>query len=194
MNGLKRLTGVIALASTGLAILLGLSLTYTPKALPATAIQATEIRVYFTSPTENHVIEPAILQVVASAKKTLLIAMYSFTDDELGEAVRSAKKRGVSVWVLLDGGQDAEGGGKEWTELLSAKIPVAAEVFPGLLHHKFAVIDDRFTITGSFNWSDRADRMNFENAVIIDSPEVALAFTDAFWAMATEIGTGWTRP
>jgi phosphatidylserine/phosphatidylglycerophosphate/cardiolipin synthase-like enzyme len=194
MNGLKRLTGVIALASMGLAILLGLSLTYTPKALPATAIQATEIRVYFTSPTENHVIEPAILQVVASAKKRLLIAMYSFTDDELGKAVCAAKERGVSVWILVDGGQDAEGGGKEWMGLLAASIPLVAEDFPGLLHHKFAVIDDRFTITGSFNWSDRADRMNFENVVIIDAPEVAAAFTSAFWTMATETGTGWTRP
>ena len=45
------------------------------------------------------------------------------------------------------------------------------------LHHKFAVIDNKTVITGSFNWSPSAAHTNDETLLVIDSPEVAAHFT-----------------
>ena len=45
------------------------------------------------------------------------------------------------------------------------------------LHHKFAVIDNRTVITGSFNWSPSAAHTTDETLLVIDSPEVAAHFT-----------------
>ena len=42
-----------------------------------------------------------------------------------------------------------------------------------LLHHKFAVIDARYVITGSFNWTESAERRNRENTVVLDCPSLA---------------------
>lgn len=58
------------------------------------------------------------------------------------------------------------------------------------LHHKFAVIDNKTVITGSFNWSPSAAHTNDETLLIIESPQLAAQFTremDRMWRGA-ELG------
>lgn len=58
------------------------------------------------------------------------------------------------------------------------------------LHHKFAVIDNRTVITGSFNWSPSAAHQNDEVLLVIHSPLLAAHFTremDRLWRGA-ELG------
>ena len=45
------------------------------------------------------------------------------------------------------------------------------------LHHKFAVIDNRRVITGSFNWSPSAAHTNYETLLVIHSAQLAKHFT-----------------
>ena len=52
------------------------------------------------------------------------------------------------------------------------------------LHHKFAVIDNKTVITGSFNWSSSAAQTNDETLLVIHSPQLAKHFTreiDRLW-------------
>ena len=58
------------------------------------------------------------------------------------------------------------------------------------LHHKFAVIDNRKVITGSFNWSPSAAQTNDETLLVIHSAQLAKHFTegmDRLWNTA-ELG------
>ena len=58
------------------------------------------------------------------------------------------------------------------------------------LHHKFAVIDNKTVITGSFNWSPSAAHTNDETLMVIESPQLAAHFTremDRMWRGA-ELG------
>ena len=58
------------------------------------------------------------------------------------------------------------------------------------LHHKFAVIDNKTVITGSFNWSPSAAHTNDETLLVIHSPQLAQHFTremDRLWDNA-ELG------
>ena len=58
------------------------------------------------------------------------------------------------------------------------------------MHQKFAVIDNKTVITGSFNWSPSADHTNDETLLVIESPHVAAKFTqemDRMWREA-ELG------
>ena len=58
------------------------------------------------------------------------------------------------------------------------------------LHHKFAVIDKKTVITGSFNWSPSAAHANDETLLVIHSPQLAKHFTremDRLWDTA-ELG------
>ena len=51
-------------------------------------------------------------------------------------------------------------------------------------HHKFAVIDNKTVITGSFNWSPSAGHTNDETLLVINSPQLAKHLTremDRLW-------------
>jgi len=41
------------------------------------------------------------------------------------------------------------------------------------MHNKYAIIDDEYVITGSFNWTDHAIKNNYENLIILKSKELA---------------------
>jgi phosphatidylserine/phosphatidylglycerophosphate/cardiolipin synthase-like enzyme len=113
-----------------------------------------------------------IIREIEKAQKELLIAVYAFTNDELARAVAQAKKRGVSVQVVLDREFDA-GNEKSLGKFLEEqKIPVrrvsgmkptTPEREPGLMHQKFSVIDRKIVFTGSYNWTRSADNSNDEN-------------------------------
>ena len=149
-----------------------------------------DVEVFFTAPGRDRVIEAQIVEALSLARSSLLVAMYSFTDDQLGDAVVAAWTRGVKVWVILDTGQVNAIGG-EYAKLVTAGIPVAVESVSGLMHNKFAVFDSTRVVTGSYNWSNAADTVNFENTVFIDCPEIAAAYSAEFWLISDSIGTGW---
>lgn len=160
-------------------------------ALSATA-STCEVEVLFVSPVVDQTIEPRIIEAVDLAEDQVLIALYSFTDDELGAAVVRAHLRGVAVYILMDDGQDSDSQGREWPNLVAAGVPVAIEHETGLLHHKFVVIDGETVITGSYNWSDSADDNNFENSVFIQCEEIATQFVNQFCYIARYvIGLDW---
>ena len=61
---------------------------------------------------------------------------------------------------------------------------------PKDVDHKFAVIDNKTVITGSFNWSPSAAHTNDETLLIIESHQLAQHFTremDRLWRGA-ELG------
>ena len=55
------------------------------------------------------------------------------------------------------------------------------------VHHKFAVIDNKTMITGSFNWSPAAAYTKNENPLVIHSPQLTRHFIqemDQLWDTA----------
>lgn len=113
-----------------------------------------------------------IIREIQQAKKELLVAVYAFTSDELAAALVQAKKRGLSVQVVIDRDFDAGNGRSKGKFLEAQKISLrriaaikstAADREAGLMHQKFAVLDRSAILTGSYNWTHSADRLNDEN-------------------------------
>jgi len=113
-----------------------------------------------------------IIREIQQAKKELLVAVYAFTSDELAAALVQAKKRGLSVQVVIDRDFDAGNERSKGKFLEAQKISLrrvgatkstAAEKETGLMHQKFAVLDRSAILTGSYNWTHAADRLNDEN-------------------------------
>jgi len=138
------------------------------------------VEAFFVSPSVDGVIESELIKALDEAEKSIYIAMYSFTNDGLAAAVIQAYDRGVKVQILLDDSQDSDKGKRQFPKLIDAGIAVRVEHVTGLLHHKFAVIDERLMITGSYNWSDNADDNNFENVVFISCKEIAEVYVKEF--------------
>src|SRR5574342_12943 len=103
-----------------------------------------------------------IIRELEQAKKEILVAVYAFTSDELANAMVQARKRGVSIQVVVDrefdtGNQKSKGkfleGQKILLKRLSGIKSRTGEKEAGLMHQKFAVIDRRLVFTGSYNWT-----------------------------------------
>jgi phosphatidylserine/phosphatidylglycerophosphate/cardiolipin synthase-like enzyme len=48
------------------------------------------------------------------------------------------------------------------------------------MHHKFAVIDGQWLLSGSYNWTRGASRDNEENLIVTSDPRLLAAYTVAF--------------
>lgn len=138
--------------------------------------RAGEIEVYF-SPRGNCIRK--IIQEIAEAKETLDIAMYYFTSAELANALVETMNKGVKVRVYLDEDQETAGYSKS-RFLINNGIPVRFESGRGLMHNKFCVIDGKTIITGSYNWTQKAEQENDENLVILRNPDVAKIYQRRF--------------
>mgnify|MGYP001102381166 CR=1 FL=1 len=148
-----------------------------------------DVEALFASPLAGQTIEQRLIDEIDAAEEQILIAMYSFTSDDLGAAVIRAYQRGVNVYVLLDEGQETDED-RVSPSLAAAGVPTAVEHQAGVLHHRFAVIDRRIVITGSYDWADAGD---FENAVVIDCAAIAAEYIDEFAYIANDLmGLGWS--
>ena len=57
------------------------------------------------------------------------------------------------------------------------------------MHNKVIIVDGRYVITGSMNYSTSAEESNDENVIILDNPEIAglyLQDFDRVWSIATD--------
>ncbi len=137
-----------------------------------------EIEVYF-SPTGG--IKNAIIENLNNAKTTVNIAMYAFTNRELAQAVISTVKRGIEVKVLLSPSDDPYSKAEYLSSNgVNVKIYNKHTEDNGIMHNKFAIIDGKTTITGSYNWTASAEERNDENIVIIYNQNVSSKFLAKF--------------
>jgi phosphatidylserine/phosphatidylglycerophosphate/cardiolipin synthase-like enzyme len=117
--------------------------------------------------------------LIRGAKDRIYVAIYSFTSDRLAEALIEARRRGVDVRVVMER-REANVTGSEYPRLLGAGVDVRLDANPGLMHHKFMVIDGEIVVTGSYNWSAAAEERNDENLVVIRDRGVAGAYEREF--------------
>jgi len=131
-----------------------------------------------------------ILREIDQAKKELLVAVYAFTNDELANALVQAKKRGVTVQVVIDRDFDGRTENSKGKYFEANKIPLrrlsgmkakSQERDAGLMHQKFAVIDRKTVFTGSYNWTHSAETANDENLLLFrDAGPLAEDYRQAF--------------
>ena len=151
-----------------------------------------------------------IRQQLEQAKRSIDLALFVFSAQELADVLALKREQGVEIRVLVDPGF-AHRSYSEWLDLKGLAMadhhcrleagnnpwatPLKNVGTPRLsrgdkLHHKFAVIDGQTVITGSFNWSPAAAHTNDETLLVIDSPTLAAHFSremDRLWQSA-ELG------
>ena len=114
----------------------------------------------------------AIVREIDNATMEVLVQAYSFTSAPIAKALINAKKRAVSVEVILDKSQRKE----KYTSatfLANSKIPTYIDDKHAIAHNKVMIIDKETVITGSFNFTKAAEEKNEENLLIIKSKPLA---------------------
>ncbi len=120
-----------------------------------------------------------LLDEIATAKKSIFIAIYSFTNLDISRALIAAHTRGVTIKVVADDSQ-ASGKYSKTQFLEDSGIPVRYDDSKGYMHHKFAIFDERSVATGSYNWSDSAENRNQENLILIADKSIAKEYKAEF--------------
>ena len=136
----------------------------------------TQIFTYF-SPDND--ITSSLLKEIGSAKKSIHFMAFSFTQDELGSAMRDRFESGIDVRGVFDERQISRY--SEFALMKAAGMSVIQDRNKGTMHHKVIVIDEETVITGSYNFSKNAEERNSENLLIIKgNPDIAQAYLAEF--------------
>jgi len=113
-----------------------------------------------------------IVSAIERAESTILVAAYSFTSPPIAQALANAFERGIKIKVLIDKSQ-LKGKYSQLSFLLQKGIPAFIDPAIGIAHNKFMIFDERFVLTGSFNFSQAAESKNAENLLLINDPFLA---------------------
>ena len=109
-----------------------------------------------------------IKELIASAKKSLRVAMYTFTRDDFCDCLVKQAKAGIRVEVIMDGGMCAGVCQKVSKALADSPVHVYKSEGAPLLHHKLMIIDDATLEFGSANWT-KAAFANNDDYFLIES-------------------------
>ena len=126
-------------------------------------------------------VRPAVVSVVA--------ALYRLSNPRLAAALKQARERGLSVRVVLNENDHYEENQAARRTLRDCNI--AFRILHGRagdkskMHHKFAVVDGRIALTGSYNWTLESEERNYENLVVLGESWLVAPFVREFeelWA------------
>ena len=122
-----------------------------------------------------------LIGFIDKCEKTIDVAVYCITHDEICDSLIAAHKRGVKVRVITDSTQ-AAGKYSDDEKIKDAGISliVGGKAWRSSMHNKFIIGDASAIGTGSFNWSKNADKSNDENFVIIRLSYVVKEFKKEF--------------
>ncbi|HSM70072.1 MAG TPA: phospholipase D-like domain-containing protein [Anaerolineales bacterium] len=150
-------------------------------------INGSQILVIFTS--EDKALETAIIPFVLGAQSSVYFMAFSFTDYPLAAAMIQRRNSGVEVAGVFEAfGSTTDAA--ELRTLFCGSVPVRQDGNGGFLHHKLIVVDERYVITGSLNFSTNAETSNDENVIIIDNTEIAQLYIQEFervWALGKDV-------
>jgi phosphatidylserine/phosphatidylglycerophosphate/cardiolipin synthase-like enzyme len=139
--------------------------------------QGTPIQVFF-SPEDNAV--QYIVPYLQNAQKSIYFMAFSYTQPNLGEAMLDRLANGIPVQGVFETvGSDTEY--SEMKILFCAGGKMRQDGNFAFMHHKVIIVDERFVITGSLNFSDSANKQNNENVIILDNPDIAKLYVEEFW-------------
>ncbi len=144
----------------------------------------TQVQIMF-APEDN--VMPNVLQHIQNADSNIRFMAFSYTLDELGEAMLSKAEEGVNVQGIFE----VRGSETEFSEMpamFCTGLDVRQDGNSFTFHHKVIIIDNHTVMTGSFNFSDSATNNNDENMVIIQDADFAAQYIAEFeraWSRAT---------
>ncbi len=133
-------------------------------------VGATKVSAYFSP--QDKTVEKALVPLIENAQSYIYLPVFVITHKKLTQALIDAKKRGVDVKIILDA-TSVRSNHTTHEILREAGIPLKTENYAGKVHNKSMIIDDKYVITGSMNFSNSGENRNDENCLVIENSDLA---------------------
>lgn len=137
--------------------------------------------------------EETIVRALQAAKVSIEVAMFSFYSARIAEELLAAKKRGVSVRLVLDRMQSKLMKLDDWfayhgfdVRILGGPDPYG-NVYFEKNHSKLVIVDGKLLAAGSFNYTANAETNSYENVGLTMDP-LDVQFFVAYFKMLYENG------
>ncbi|MGR3293406.1 MAG: phospholipase D-like domain-containing protein [Candidatus Scalindua sp.] len=126
-------------------------------------------------------IKDAIIKNIMSSRGTIDVTAFTFTAGDIAEALYQAKERGVKIRVIVDQTQDAKCYPVlEFLKEDGFNLQFLKGNIGGSMNNAFAIFDDKLLVTGSYTWTEYAEKFNYENAIFIDESDVVEKYKKEF--------------
>jgi phosphatidylserine/phosphatidylglycerophosphate/cardiolipin synthase-like enzyme len=145
-----------------------------------------KIQVYFTTPGYNAEsavdakIQEKIKMLVDSAKDSVDLCIMGLTEPTIFNAVYGAWKRGVTVRFVGDFGYLDSA---EYQTLVALGIQFRIGNKDKIMHNKYVIVDKRYVVCGSANFTGTDIFRSYNNVLFIDSPQIAAYYRSDFETM-----------
>ncbi len=160
------------------------------------SVSATTVRVLF-APEDG--VKAALLEILQNARKSVDFMSFTINERSIAGTLVEKHLQGLRVRGVIERFKSGDKAGSQFGFLRRAGVPVRLDRSANILHHKVIVIDEESVIlTGSYNFSESADRTNDENLLILYNEEIAREFLREFertWERGEDPGpAGWGAP
>ncbi len=153
-------------------------------------VSDTALRIYFSP--QDKSITNAVLPLIQNAKRYIYIPTFVLTEQRVTEELINAKKRGVDVKIIIDA-LNASIKHSKHKELREGGILVKTENYAGKMHSKSMIVDDKYTIIGSMNFSNSGENKNDENLIVINNDKIARFYKNFFLYQWNRINDKWLK-
>jgi phosphatidylserine/phosphatidylglycerophosphate/cardiolipin synthase-like enzyme len=127
----------------------------------------------------------AVILEIQKATRSVRVEAYDFHTFAIAQALVAAKARGVPVVeVLLDDNQEKDRSTQALFLQRNGIVPRVAIIPGGILNSRVVMVDDGTVLTGSFGFTEAAERRNAENLVILRSEGLAADYRAEFFRLA----------
>ncbi len=134
--------------------------------------------------------------MINQEQRSIKIAIFSFTENKIAQALLEAQKRGVRVELIADNGCLRDRYNKlvllcdHGLDIFVYNPSYTKGAIGSCMHHKFAlfgknIFNKSIIWTGSFNFTKAASQHNQENVIVLDDKPVIDKFTAQFKQLKT---------
>jgi phosphatidylserine/phosphatidylglycerophosphate/cardiolipin synthase-like enzyme len=121
-------------------------------------------------------------KMLRSARKSIRVALFTFTHPVLLDELAAAHKRGIAVTLVVDMHSGLGASARSIEMLRRSGVRILLSQGVQLLHHKFVYIDDKTLAAGSANWTKAAFTNNSDCLVILHNlNESQKKFMNLLW-------------
>ncbi len=152
-------------------------LCHIPSSAAELVLPGARLALYFS---EGGGAKAAILRAIEDARLSIRVHSFFLSDAEVASALIAARERGVDVEAVLCRRGQIEALEPQGWRLARAGVPVFLNGRFRAEHNKVMIFDGRVVQTGSYNYRFDADRLDAENVLFVESPQLAAVYLEDY--------------